>query len=324
MTVKSRLLELLEKHKGEVLSGERIAGELNCTRAAVWKAVKSLREEGYTIEAAQNKGYCLSESSNRLSAEGVRLYLDSPDVMIEIYKETDSTNRVAKQAALTGHAGHGAFVAAGCQTAGRGRKGRVFYSPMDAGLYLSVILKPNGTVQESLLFTTAAATAVYKAVRDICGISLDIKWVNDLFYQGKKVCGILTEAVTDFESGDIQFIVVGIGVNLYQDPETLPEELKGVAGAIYQTAKDAEAADRNKLTAAIVNYLLDEIKERKVSKEYIEHNIVPGHKIHILDGERTRYVDALSICEDGRLCVREQDGQESLLSYGEVSIVQLF
>lgn len=320
MTVKSKLLELLETHKGEVLSGEVIAGELNCTRAAVWKAVKSLREEGYIIEAGQNKGYRLPENTNRLSVEGVRLYLEHPDVKIEIYREVDSTNRAAKQAALSGQADHGSFVAAGCQTAGRGRKGRSFYSPVDAGIYLSVILKPRGTLQESLLLTTAAATAVLKAVREICGISLDIKWVNDLFYRGKKVCGILTEAVTDFESGDIQFAVVGIGLNLYQNTEELPEELRDVAGALYNSSTEAEAADRNRLTASIVNHLLEEMKEHRISREYIEHNIVPGHEIRILDGDRTRCAYAVSICDDGTLRVREKDGRETLLSYGEVSI----
>ena len=201
MTVKSSLLEMLEKNKGEVLSGERIAGTLGCTRAAVWKAVKSLREEGYHIEAGPNKGYMLAKDTNRLSQEGIRLFLDDPDVRIDIYDELESTNQTAKKEAMMGEAGHGAFVIARSQTAGRGRRGREFYSPADAGLYMSVILKPQGTIHDSLLITTAAAVAVYRAVEQICGIRLDIKWVNDLFYQGRKVCGILTEAVTDFESG---------------------------------------------------------------------------------------------------------------------------
>ena len=203
MTVKSRLLEMLEKYKGEVISGERIAGELGCTRAAVWKAVKSLREDGYTIEAGPNKGYMLAKDTNRLSQEGIRLFLDDPEVKVDIYDELESTNQTAKKEAMIGEAGHGAFVIARSQTAGRGRRGREFYSPADAGLYISVILKPQGTLQDSLLITTAAAVAVYRAVAQICGIQLDIKWVNDLFYKGKKVCGILTEAVTDFESGNM-------------------------------------------------------------------------------------------------------------------------
>ena len=103
MTVKSSLLEMLEKNKGEVLSGESIAGELGCTRAAVWKAVKSLREEGYHIEAGPNKGYMLAKDTNRLSQEGIRLFLDDPKVKIDIYDELESTNQTAKKEAMMGH-----------------------------------------------------------------------------------------------------------------------------------------------------------------------------------------------------------------------------
>ena len=214
MTVKSKLLGILEQQKGETLSGEKLAEELHCTRAAIWKAVKSLREEGYTIEAGQNKGYMLVKDSHRLSMEAIQPFLVSPEVYLKVYQEIDSTNRAAKEAAVTGLAGHGGCVVAGKQTAGRGRRGRSFYSPEEAGLYLSVILKPRGSLKESLLLTAEAAVAVYKAVLRTTGISLGIKWVNDLYYNEKKVCGILTEAVTDFESGDIDFAVVGIGLNL--------------------------------------------------------------------------------------------------------------
>ncbi len=213
MTVKSKLLGILEQQKGETLSGEKLAEELHCTRAAIWKAVKSLREEGYTIEAGQNKGYMLVKDSHRLSMEAIQPFLVSPEVYLKVYQEIDSTNRAAKEAAVTGLAGHGGCVVAGKQTAGRGRRGRSFYSPEEAGLYLSVILKPRGSLKESLLLTAEAAVAVYKAVLRTTGISLGIKWVNDLYYNEKKVCGILTEAVTDFESGDIDFAVVGIGLN---------------------------------------------------------------------------------------------------------------
>lgn len=320
MTVKSRLLELLEQHKGETLSGERIAEELACTRAAVWKAVKSLREEGYTIEAGPNKGYMLARDSNRLSVEGMRLYLSDSQVSVKIYEQLNSTNQAAKKAAFSGEAGHGSFVVALEQTAGRGRRGRSFYSPKEAGLYLSVVLEPEETLKESLLITTAAATAVYKAVQKVCGISLDIKWVNDLYRNGKKVCGILTEAVTDFESGDIEFAIVGIGLNLYLKQEELPPELVKVAGGVYDTRQEAERTDRNRLAAEIVNALLEETKELKLSREYVENNMVPGREIEISDGRKTRMARALSICEDGRLLVEEADGTQNRLSYGEVSL----
>ena len=300
MTVKSSLLEMLEKNKGEVLSGESIAGELGCTRAAVWKAVKSLREEGYHIEAGPNKGYMLAKDTNRLSQEGIRLFLDDPKVKIDIYDELESTNQTAKKEAMMGEAEHGAFVIARSQTAGRGRRGREFYSPADTGLYMSVILKPQGTIHDSLLITTAAAVAVYRAVAQICGI--------------------LTEAVTDFESGNIEFVVVGMGLNLYLDQENLPAELRNIAGALYETKEDAEQTDRNKLTAMIVNELRKETADLKLSPDYVTHNMIPGHQITITDGNSSRQAFALEICRDGRLKVREEDGQETILSFGEVSV----
>ena len=320
MTVKSSLLEMLEKNKGEVISGDRIAGELGCTRAAVWKAVKSLREEGYRIEAGPNKGYMLAKDTNRLSQEGIRLFLDDPEVKIDIYDELESTNQTAKKEAMIGEAGHGSFVIARSQTAGRGRRGRGFYSPADAGLYMSVILKPQGTLHDSLLITTAAAVAVYRAVEQICGIQLDIKWVNDLFYHGRKVCGILTEAVTDFESGNIDFVVVGIGLNLYQDSDTLPTELQKIAGALYTDREAADTADRNRLAAVIVNELRKETRDLKLSPDYISHNMIPGHEITITDGKSSRKAFALEICQDGRLKVREENGEETVLAFGEVSV----
>lgn len=319
-TVRSRLLELLEQNKGKILSGERIAEELSCTRAAVWKAVRSLREEGYEIEAGSNRGYMLSENSNLLAEEGIRPLLNKQEVYLQVYPEVDSTNRAAKEAAVSGKAHHGSAVLAQKQNSGRGRKGRGFYSPKDSGLYLSVILEPKGSLRENLILTAQAAAAVHKAVKEVTGISLDIKWVNDLYYHGKKVCGILTEAVTDFESGEIQFAVVGIGLNLYEPENGFPLELDGIAGALYKKREEAEGINRNWLAASVINSLLKETQELKMPPEYIQHNLIPGHRIQILDGERTRFANALEICPDGRLKIQEEDGTETLLSYGEVSL----
>jgi BirA family biotin operon repressor/biotin-[acetyl-CoA-carboxylase] ligase len=252
--------------------------------------------------------------------EGIRLFLHHPEVSIQLYDTLESTNQAAKRAAVSGEAGHGSFVLAKSQSAGRGRRGRSFYSPGEAGIYLSVILEPGSTVAQSLLITTAAATAVYKAVKKICGISLDIKWVNDLCKDGRKVCGILTEAITDFESGNIEYAIVGIGINLYRSSDGFPEELQDVAGALYETPESAACADRNALVAEIVNELLEEIRRPGISEEYIRQNIVPGHHIRILDGERSRSAYAMEIVPDGRLKIREEDGTETLLAFGEVSI----
>lgn len=318
MTVKARLLQILEQNKGEILSGESLARELGCTRAAVWKAVKALREEGYQIEAGPNRGYILTKENNRLSEEGIRLFLHHPEVYMKLYKEIPSTNQAAKQAAIRGEVGHGGFVLAESQSVGRGRRGRKFFSPADSGLYLSIILEPKETLRESLLLTTAAATAVYRAVEKVCGLSLDIKWVNDLYRNGKKVCGILTEAITDFESGEIEYAIVGIGLNLYEAAGGFPEELRDIAGALYENKADASGMDRNRLIAEIVNCLLEEMEDLKLSEIYTAHNLVPGREICILDGDRSRLARALEICPDGRLKIEEADGQISVLNYGEV------
>ena len=302
MTVKSRLLELLEQHKGETLSGEDIGRELSCTRAAVWKAVNSLRQEGYPIEAGPNKGYMLARESNLISAEGIRLFLEDPQVEIKIFDAISSTNLEARQLAVSGMAGHGSFVVAMEQTAGRGRRGREFYSPKGNGIYLSVILEPKGTLEGSLLITTAAATAVYKAVKEVCGVKLGIKWVNDLYKDNRKVCGILTEAVTDFESGNIEFAIVGIGLNLYVEQEQFPKELQEIAGGIYEDEQSSRT------------------RELKLSEEYVEHNIVPGNEITITDNKSSRSARALAICPDGKLLVQETDGTQSKLAFGEISI----
>ena len=321
ISVKSRLLELLEQNRGITISGEQMARELDCTRAAVWKAVKALQQEGYEIEAGPNKGYMLSEDNNILAEEGVRPLLRQPEVYLKLYQETDSTNRAAKQAAIAGEAGHGSVILACGQSCGRGRRGRSFYSPSQAGLYLSVILQPQGNLRESLLLTTEAAVAVYKAVRKITGIELDIKWVNDLYYRGKKVCGILTEAITDFESGEIQYAVVGIGLNLYEEEGGYPPELREIAGGLYRNQREAEGVNRNRLAAEIVNCLLDETRELKLLPEYLDRNMIPGHRIQILDGQQSRSAYAVAICQDGRLKVREEDGSETLLAYGEISVI---
>ena len=321
ISVKSRLLELLEQNRGITISGEQMARELDCTRAAVWKAVKTLQQEGYEIEAGPNKGYMLSEDNNILAEEGIRPLLRQPEVYLKLYQEIDSTNRAAKQAAIAGEAGHGSVILACGQSCGRGRRGRSFYSPSQAGLYLSVILQPQGNLRESLLLTTEAAVAVYKAVRKITGIELDIKWVNDLYYKGKKVCGILTEAITDFESGEIQYAVVGIGLNLYEEEGGYPPELREIAGGLYRNQREAEGVNRNRLAAEIVNCLLDETRELKLLPEYLDRNMIPGHRIQILDGQQSRSAYAVAICQDGRLKVREEDGSETLLAYGEVSVI---
>lgn len=317
MSIKSELLAVLTAHKGECVSGEKIGEQLHCTRAAVWKAVKALREEGYTILSGTNRGYVLTESSGYLSADGIRARLKNKDVSVTVLEVTASTNRAAKQAGIGENAPHGTVIAARCQTEGSGRRGRSFFSPAESGIYFTVVLRPKKDVQDSLLLTTAAAVAALRGVEEVCGRALSIKWMNDLYLDGKKVGGILTEAVTDFESGAIEFVVVGIGLNLYEPENGFPKDLQQKAGAILP--KDVPA-DRNALIAAIVNALLEEAEKEAVSPLYRERNIVPGHVVTVTTGRREYEARAVEILPDGRLVVRDDKGMEEQLAFGDISL----
>ncbi len=317
MSTKSEVLKLLEENKGTYLSGEELAIKLNCSRTAVWKAMKTLREEGYEILAVNNRGYALSKENNVLSEEAIRLGLNKKAVKIEVKREIPSTNQYLKQKGIEEECEEGSVVVAESQSAGKGRRGRHFYSPGKCGLYMSVLLKPKKTAQESLKITAAAAVAVCRAVEKVCKVSLGIKWVNDLYLKEKKVCGILTEAVSDFETGDIELVVVGIGLNLKMPKDGFPEELGDIAGTVL---KEGEYVDRNLLVAEIVNELLEESEKDGIPKEYIERNIVPGRKAWVAYGQQERSVFAKQILPDGRLLIENEQHEEEILPCGDVSL----
>lgn len=318
MSIKTELLAELAAHPGECLSGEALGERLHCTRAAVWKGIRALREEGYTILAGTNRGYVLTDLSSRLNADGIRSRLKKRDVPVTVLEVTASTNRAAKQAALSDGAPHGTVIAALCQTEGAGRRGRRFYSPAESGIYFSVVLRPEKGVQDSLLLTTAAAVAVYRAVKELFGKELSIKWMNDLYDGGKKVGGILTEAISDFETGTLEFVVVGIGLNLYEPKNGFPKELEGRAAAILERGQEA---DRNLLIASAVNALLEEACRDEISPVYRQQNIVPGHRVRVVTSHRDYVADAVGILPDGRLEVRDERGKAEFLAFGDVSIL---
>lgn len=317
MSTKSKLLELLERQKGTYLSGEELAGQLQVSRAAVWKAVKALRQEGYQIQAVTNRGYALKRENDILSREAIRCFLENQEAEVQVFPEISSTSQVMKQLAMEKRLPHGSLVSANGQTEGKGRRGRRFFSPEGSGLYLSVLLYSRKTLRQNLEITAAAAVAVCRALEVCCKVSPGIKWVNDLYLQEKKVCGILTEAVTDFETGEIEFVVAGIGLNLYEPPGGFPKELRQKAGAVLAKG---EKVDRNRLAACIVNELLKETEKPGISPEYIQRNIVPGRKIKVLQNQESRLVKAEKILEDGRLLITNEQGKEELLDFADVSL----
>ena len=214
---KQALLQALSGAEGRYISGEQLAQTLGVSRAAIHKAAAALTAQGYTLEAAPRRGYRLL-GGDPFCADAVGEY----PAPVYVHERLDSSNQTAKRMALAG-APHGTLVLAGQQSAGRGRMGRRFESPAGKGIYLSLVLRVPVPASKALGVTVGAAVAVARAVQKLCGIELGIKWVNDLYYQGKKVCGILTEAGTSVESGLLEWLVVGIGLNLTTTPADWPE-----------------------------------------------------------------------------------------------------
>ena len=316
MAIKNDVAALLEQHRGTAVSGQELADTLGVSRAAVWKAIKQLQQEGYRISAATNRGYILGQDTDVLTEAGIRLYLPEKycDVPVEVFRSVDSTNNAAKAAALRG-APHGTIIAADGQTAGRGRFGKSFYSPAGTGLYMSVILKPHKPLSDCTFITMAGAAALVEGIERICGISLGIKWVNDIFFRGKKIAGILTEAISDFESGIAETVIVGMGINI--STSDFPEDIAGLAGSL------GVFTERSRLCAEVASLLLDYSNsgDRTALLEiYRRRSILPGREITFLQNGTIRKGRAAEIDSDGCLVVETADGRE-VLRAGEVSVI---
>ena len=322
MSTKSDILAELEKHRGEYISGQELADTLNISRTSVWKAVKALEEDGHLIEAAPNRGYRLSGGSDILSVEGIVSALSSGGpAQIEVLKTVDSTNNRAKLLALSG-APDGTLVVSEEQTAGRGRYGKKFFSPKGSGLYMSVLLRPEKGESSFQMLTVAAAVSVCEAMESIAGIKPEIKWVNDVYLSGKKVCGILTEAGTDLESGGIDSVIVGIGVNCTTLSEGFPEELRGLAGSIGLSGKT-----RNELCAGIYERLMTyrkDLSSAAVINKYRDRSMMYGREIGFIYGGENRRGTVFGINDAGNLLVKCENGEKLTLLGGEVTIGQDF
>lgn len=319
-STKSKILALLEGNRGQALSGSDIAKKLHLSRSAVWKSIEELRKEGYDIQATTNKGYSLSESSDILSAEGLLLWAQNPTITrdkIHVFKSIGSTNQEAKKMAVGG-AGQGTIVLAEEQTEGRGRLGRSFFSPMGTGVYMSIVLRPRGTAEEAALTTTAAAVAVCRALYKVLEIEAGIKWVNDIFVGERKVCGILTEAMSDIQTGVVETLILGIGINV--TTEHFPEEIKNTAGSLLPAQC---SVSRNRLAAAILDELFDllpRLGSQELMDEYRARSFITGKWITVHRGDENYEAKALDIDSKGALIIEKTDGSRETLRSGEVTI----
>ncbi len=321
---RSRVLEALEKHRGQSISGEELASSLGLSRNAVWKAIRDLREGGYRISALPRRGYCLNSENDLLSVQGIQPHL-SPAASfcrdrIRVYSSLISTNRTAKELALA-DAEHGTVVLSETQTGGRGRFDRSFFSPA-GGLYMSVVLRPEFLpFSESTLVTAFTGLAVCEAIEEVTGKAPGIKWVNDLLLDGKKVCGILTEAVTDFESGRLGWIVAGIGINIHTRREDFPPELQHSAASI--DPEESIPGIRNRLAAAILNRVLDSEPlpdQEALLSRYKKKLVMLGQPVTVYQSGASWPALAMDLSPEGHLILQKENGEVLSLSSGEIRI----
>ena len=322
MSLKDKVLAVLEENKGKNVSGNDIAKSVGMTRSAVWKAVKQLRSEGYTICAVTNKGYCLSEDSDFLNEHSVCQNLKTREIgrKIDVFKTIDSTNSFAKSLAQLG-AVHGTTIISEVQSQGRGRMGRSFHSPVGMGIYMSVILRPKLSVEHSLLITSCAAVAVAEAIEKVTGLDCKIKWVNDIYAGNKKLCGILTEAAINVEQGGLEYAIVGIGLNVQNT--SFPKSISDIATSLY--LETGEKVSRSVIAAEILNSLevhLDKILDKSFVDEYRSRSNLIGKRIEITHNDEVTQAECIGIDEICRLLVRYDNGEGKALMSGTIRIVE--
>ncbi len=229
------------------------------------------------------------------------------------FPTVDSTNTEAKRYALAGGAAPALFLAEE-QTAGRGRMGRSFFSPHSTGIYLSLLLKTNDALSDPITATTASAVAVRQAIKAITGISVGIKWVNDLYLAGKKICGILAES---FFVGADRYLIVGVGVNL--STVDFPEDLQDKAGSLFSERTSLREALAAEIARRLYGMLTDG-DPRIFMQEYRAASLVLGQEITYIQNSVEYHGVAEAIDDLGRLLVRHPDGTEALLASGEISL----
>ncbi|MBQ8110430.1 MAG: biotin--[Clostridia bacterium] len=318
MSTKDTVLAVLMED-GQALSGERLARRLGVSRNSIWKAIEQLRQEGYQIEAVTNRGYRLVASPDRVSQPEIQRYLRAGVIgaRMELHERLDSTNTRAKALAATG-APHGYLVIAESQSGGRGRFGRQFFSPEHSGVYMTYVLRPDLPAQQAVTITSMAAVAVARAIEAVADVDVKIKWVNDLYIDDRKVCGILCEASMDFESGQLEYAVLGIGINVAK--MEFPEELRDIATSIGNAC--GREISRSRLIAEISNQLealYGQLESREFMAESRARSNVIGRDVLVLRGEERFVARALDIDDQGRLVIRTESGV-SRVGSGEISI----
>lgn len=325
MSLHANILEALKAKPGEWFSGEMLAESLHVSRTAIWKQIKKLQSEGYEIDSLPKKGYRLNASPDLLLPNEV-----CPDLKTKVfgrknyfyYPEIDSTNNRARDLAIAGYS-EGTVVVAERQTAGRGRRGRSWYSPASQGIYVSVILRPVLSLPEIAQISLVAAVAVAETLAEDLNLPARIKWPNDILVNGKKICGILTEAVTDMDS--VEYMVLGMGLNINHRRQDFPAELRTIA-----TSTLAEYGCRSSRVSILQDLLLHfERHYYDLLQDGLSQLLGKIRNLSMVIGQTVRidtlngfYIgEVIDIDDAGFLKVRDQHGFNRTVVSGEITVL---
>lgn len=322
--MKEKVLQELKNHEGHYISGEEISVNLQVSRTAIWKCINQLKDMGYIIESQTKKGYRLLESPDSLQPQEMKGNINTEVIgrSIKFFDQVDSTNLYAKRIAEGGFL-DGSVIIADEQLNGRGRMGRNWVSPKGKGIWMTIMLKPKINPADASKVTLLTACAVCKAIEEVSGLSTKIKWPNDIVLNGKKLCGILTEMSAEID--EINYLIIGIGVNVNIDLEDFPQELRDFATSMK--IEKGDGVVRKELAAAIINnferYYNGFIKTgsiRDYISEYKERSAILGKEVKVASSTFELQGTVVDISEEGQLQLELQDGSMKEIISGEVSV----
>lgn len=317
--MKSKILDILYENQNRPVSGQVISGILGVSRTAVWKHIKSLKEDGYQIESFEGIGYTLAES-DILNEYEIKKRLRN-NIKFVFVKSIDSTNTLAKKIARE-NKDEFMFVVSETQQKGRGRLGRTFESDNKQGVWCSFILKPSMEPEKALIITVASATAVCRTLEEVCGLKTGIKWPNDIVAGKRKICGILSEM--SCETGAIEFIIAGVGINISQTADDFSTEVSKTATSVLMETRHAFV--RAEIISSlcynmqeIFRFVISEDTE-EIMKRWEKYSVTDGKDIKIIRNNEEINAVAEGIDYNGRLIATDENGKRGIYNSGEISI----
>lgn len=319
--MKTRIINLFKQNENKMITGPDIAKELNITRSYVSKAVKELKEEGYNIEQIDRSGYIYHDDIQVLNCDKIINNLVKPTkYKIDILDKVDSTNNYLKEHGIREKNIYHIAVA-NEQTGGFGRMARSFVSNKGKGIYMSLGFIPNFSLDISKKLTACISVGVARAIDKLYGTNTKIKWVNDIYLNDLKICGIITLGTTNLELGMLDYAIIGIGINMYH--QAFPDELKNKVTTLYDETHIM--GDRSILIAEVLNEvskLIETIETNDFIKEYRDRSNLIGRIVELSYFTHTDIVKVVDINDEGELVI-EKDGEKKTVYSGEVQRMRL-